>query len=292
MESGAVANDPVHGNDASETPDVTEAQQEYILGTDRVELERLRFQHQAWSEQLDRLLRAAGLREGDTVLDLGCGPGFTTCRLARFVGPRGRVIACDESAAFVGFLERAAAAASLTNVEARVGRVEDLDLAAASIDAAYGRWILSWLPQVDGVLARVAAALRPGGKLLLQEYLDWGAMKMLPANAAFDAAVDACMRSWAAGGGTIDISRELPALALRAGLTLESLEPVARTGRPGSAVWRWITEFFESYLPRLVERGTWSATERDACFGELRRLAAAGDAVLLAPLMADTVLRK
>ena len=80
---------------------MTTEQDEYILGTDPDELERLRFQHHVWVAPMHELLARAGLGAGQRVLDLGCGPGFTTLELAQFVGPTGRVVASDQSKRFL-----------------------------------------------------------------------------------------------------------------------------------------------------------------------------------------------
>ncbi|HEX6882503.1 MAG TPA: methyltransferase domain-containing protein [Planctomycetota bacterium] len=265
---------------------------EYLLGTDPVELERLRFQHQAWLGPLHELLERADLCAGARVLDLGCGPGLTTIELAQRVGPTGRVVACDQSARFLATLRQECARLGLAQVEPLESGVEALALPAASLDAAYARWLFCWLADPLPVLERVARALRPGGRLLLQEYLDWGAMQLLPHGPAFARAVEACLASWKAGGATISFAAEVPALAPRAGFTLEHLRPRARLGGVGSPEWRWLEEFFRSYLPRVVERGLMSRAELDAWSAEWAQRAAAGGSYVVAPTMADVILRR
>ena len=64
----------------------TDSKGEYRFGYSREELERLGYQHRVWVEANRRLLDRARLAEGSTVVDLGCGPGYTTLDLARAVG--------------------------------------------------------------------------------------------------------------------------------------------------------------------------------------------------------------
>src|SRR5690349_1662068 len=90
---------------------------EYILTTEPAEIERLRLQHHAWIERAYAIFRKGGIGEGDVVLDLGCGPGFTSFELARVVGARGRVIARDESARFLEWLAAERDRLGLANVE-------------------------------------------------------------------------------------------------------------------------------------------------------------------------------
>jgi ubiquinone/menaquinone biosynthesis C-methylase UbiE len=267
-------------------------EQQYILGTDAIELDRLRNQHVAWIERAYALLAQSGLRAGHTLLDLGCGPGFTTVELARLVGPTGRVIALDSSARFIEFLRAERERLALPQIEPRLGTAEQLDLPAASLDGAYARWLFCWLADPGTVMRAVADALRPGGVLVLQEYLDWGAKKLVPRSAAHDRVVAACMQSWAAGGATIDIGEHVPTLAARCGLVLEHFRPIARLGRVGSLEWRWLTEFYESYLPRLVERGLLQPRELEAWRRDWDARAAEGSSFCYTPTMVDAILRK
>lgn len=266
--------------------------EEYILGADAEELERLRFQHFAWLEHGLALWTRAGIHTGARVLDLGCGPGFTSFELARLVGPTGRVIARDRSARFLAFLDAESRRLGLTWIETSLGPVEELALDGANLDAAYARWLFCWLPDPASAVARTAAALRPGGVLVLQDYLDWAAMRLVPGSAPFDRAIAACMRSWAEGGGTIDVIGRLPELARAADLVVEDVRPVARLGAPGSLEWRWIGEFLASYLPKLVARGTFGADELAAFRADWHERSAAPSSRVLAPLMTDVVLRK
>jgi SAM-dependent methyltransferase len=267
-------------------------EKEYILTTEPAEIERLRLQHHAWIEQAYALFARAGLCAGQAVLDLGCGPGFTSFELATVVGPRGRVIARDESARFLEGLAAERDRRGLGWIEPSLGRVEDLELPPESLDAAYARWLFCWLAEPEVVLARVARALKPGGAVLLQEYLDWGRMKLLPRSRIFELGVEACMESWRQGGGTIDFGTLVPTLAAACSLEVEHFAPVARIGAVGSLEWRWIGGFFASYLPKLVERGEFSAADLDAWNVEWARRERAGEGYCYAPTMVDGVLRK
>ncbi|MEW6073389.1 MAG: methyltransferase domain-containing protein [Planctomycetota bacterium] len=268
------------------------AEPEYILGTDALELERLGFQHRVWARQAYALWERAGIRAGDAVLDLGCGPGFAAFDLAALVGPQGRVIAVDESERFLAHLTRERDRQNLRQIDPHPGRVEELDLPPGSFDAAYARWLFCWLAEPGVALARVARALRPGGVITLQEYIDWAAMALVPRSETFERAVAACMRSWHDGGGTIDIGTRLPTLAEECGLRVEHLGPIARLGRVGSLEWRWIGSFYASYLPRLVTRDRFGADELAAFTVEWDRRTREGTSWIHTPLMLDAILRK
>jgi SAM-dependent methyltransferase len=263
----------------------------YILGTDAVELERLRFQHHAWRKEAYALWELAGIGRGHVVADLGCGPGFATLDLAAIVGPEGRVIGRDASGRFLGHLVAEAERLGLAQVETSLGPIEELDLAPGRLDAAYARWLLCWLPDPGAALERVRRALAPGGVLALQDYIDWGAMKLVPPSPVFARAVAACLRSWELGGGTIDVGEHVPALAAERGFRVELLRPLARLGRVGSLEWGWLGQFFESYLPKLVPRGLLAAEELDAFRLDWSARTEAGASWCYTPTMVDVLLR-
>src|SRR6185436_11078143 len=75
--------------------------EDYVLGTGSDEAVRLGLQHRLWSAATHILWERAGIQPGQTVLDIGSGPGHASLDLAQIVGPAGRVIAVDESATFL-----------------------------------------------------------------------------------------------------------------------------------------------------------------------------------------------
>jgi ubiquinone/menaquinone biosynthesis C-methylase UbiE len=265
---------------------------EYILGTDREELERLRLQHAVWTEAQHELMDAGRLRAGERVLDLGCGPGFTSFELAQRVGPTGKVFASDQSARFLEFLRRESAHLGFTWIETVLGPVEELALPPASVDVAYGRWIFCWLADPLSALERVRVALKPGGRLLVQEYLNWSTMRAYPTTPACLRMVEAGLASWRDAGIAIDFAARLPELGPRAGFVVEHFRPRARLGGVGSMEWRWISEFYRVYYPKLVERGILSAQEYGDWKSDWARREREGGSWLATPTMADVVLRR
>ncbi len=249
-------------------------------------------QHAAWVEHAYQLFHRAGIGEGHSVVDLGCGPGFTTLELARCVGWKGRVVACDRSERFIAHVQELCRQQGIRNVETVLGDAEQLDLPPGSLDAAYARWLLCWVPDAGVIIERLARMVRPGGVLVFQEYLDWDAMKLLPVSAPFRAGVDACMRSWTAGNATINIAEHFPTLAARHGLDLEHFEPVSRLGKVGSLEWRWVMGFLRSYLPGLVNQGLMTREELAAFEADYQARNQKGKTYVLTPTMANVILRR
>lgn len=140
------------------------AEREYILGTDAVELERLRNQHQTWIEQAYVLFERAGLRAGQTLLDLGCGPGFTT-RLLHEVCAPGELVGLDASESFVAL----AAASEAPGLVYQVHDVTQMPFPGGAADLIHARLLLAHLREPEMLALRWLGALRPGGRLLLDE---------------------------------------------------------------------------------------------------------------------------
>jgi SAM-dependent methyltransferase len=230
----------------------------YPFGYGDEELRRLAEQHRVWKDENRRLLNRAGFGEGDTVVDLGCGPGFTTLDLARRVGPTGRIIAVDrDGERSIPRLREAADAAGFGNVEARVADLEHFDLPPESVDGVYGRWVLMYLPEREarGLATRIARWLRRGGACALAEFCNYRHIRIYPPIEHFRLVVEAFMRA-AAGdrGGNPEIGCVLPGVLDRAGLDVE-LGVATKAIRPATPEWSWPDTLFKQLLPTLVDKG-------------------------------------
>ena len=239
-------------------------EREYLLGTDDEELARLGFQHQLWAGEAAAAWTRAGFGPGQTLLDVGCGPGYATLDLARLVGPAGRVHGVDVSARFVAHLRARAAALGARNVTAEVLDLIVDDLPAASFDGAYARWVLCFVSDPAAVVRRVSTALRPGAALVVWDYMKYGGLAMSPGDPAFDRVFAAMEASWRATGGDGDVCRRVPRMMIDAGLEVVHIEPCVRPARPGDPLWQWPRTFYSNFLPILVRGGFITQADADA----------------------------
>jgi SAM-dependent methyltransferase len=92
-------------------------ERDYVLGTHDEEIARLGLQHRVWRPRALDAWRRAGFTVGQTLLDVGCGPGHATLDLAEMVGPTGRVVAVDRSRRFLEALDAGRRRQGLENID-------------------------------------------------------------------------------------------------------------------------------------------------------------------------------
>jgi ubiquinone/menaquinone biosynthesis C-methylase UbiE len=119
---------------------------------------------------VERVVAEAGVRPGQRVVDLGCGSGQLSLRLAPLAGS---VLAVDVSQAMVELLERNALQLGVANVEGRAVPVEHLELPPGSVDVVVSNYALHHLRDPDKAVAVRAAArwLAPGGRLVIGDMM-------------------------------------------------------------------------------------------------------------------------
>ena len=123
----------------------------------------------------------AALRPGEVVLDLGAGGGFDVFIAGRKVGPTGRVIGVDMTPEMLAKARRNIAAyrerTGLNNVEFRLGEIEHLPVADASVDAIISNCVINLSPDKPQVWREIARVLKPGGRVA---FSDLALLKPLP----------------------------------------------------------------------------------------------------------------
>jgi SAM-dependent methyltransferase len=160
----------------------------------------------------------ASLKPGEVVLDLGAGGGFDCFVAGPKVGASGRVIGVDMTPDMLSKARRNLAAytaqSGLSNVEFRLGEIENLPVADASVDVVISNCVLNLSPDKPRVWQEIARVLKPGGRVAVS---DLALLRPLPESVRADLeALVGCV----AGAVLIEETRAMAAAAGLADIVL------------------------------------------------------------------------
>jgi len=185
----------------------------------------------------------AALRPGETVLDLGSGAGFDCFLAASRVGRAGRVIGVDMTPEMVTKARDNARRVQATNVDFRLGEIEHLPVADASVDVIISNCVINLAPDKGAVFREAIRVLKPGGRIAISDVV---ATRSIPAELA--ASVEA-LTGCVAGAAKIE---EMTGLLRDAGFEGVKVEPRSDS----QAIIRQCMPGAESYLASARIEGT------------------------------------
>jgi ubiquinone/menaquinone biosynthesis C-methylase UbiE len=138
---------------------------------DRLHLKMISLIHDTmygWFVEPNAWLNSAGLKQGMTVLEVGCGPGFFTIPAGKIVGTTGQLYTLDINPAAIERVRRKAQLSELKNIEAFQADACKTGLPDQSIDLAFLFGILHALKDLDTVLLEMHRVLKNDGILSVQ----------------------------------------------------------------------------------------------------------------------------
>jgi SAM-dependent methyltransferase len=223
-----------------------------------------------------------GLGPGWRCADVGAGTGSVARLFAQRVGPSGQVLAVDLDTRF------------LEPLATGVIEVEQADLTltplpSGSFDLVHARLLLEHLPVRARLLRELAAAVRPGGWLLVEDF-DWVTAGLVDPPSAVHEKVSNAVRSvFAAHGYDAQYGRRLPRAMAAAGLreVVTRIDARQVDADPGAGVPQWEL-LVHQLAPAMLAQGL--VTPAD--LADFRALCHDGDTVLFAPLMVSVAGRR
>jgi len=267
------------------TPD----EDDYVLGTNDEEIQRLGLQHRVWRPAMLDCWQRAGVTSGSRVLDVGAGPGYATLDLAEIVGPRGAVVAIERSARFAEAARRRCQLQGLAPVKVHELDLMTDELPPESFDAIWCRWVASFVPRPSLLIRKLAGLARPGTVAIFHEYIDYSTWRLAPRCERLEEFVQEVMGSWRAAAGEPDVALALPTLLRTEGFAVRSAVPKVFCIGPASPIWRWPASFVATNLDRLVALQrvdrAWAESVREA----FAQAEARPDSLMITPMVLEIV---
>lgn len=233
---------------------MTDKSEEYVLGVNDYELERLQFQHGVWKEITDGFFDKIGVKKGWKVLDVGSGPGFVSFDLRNRVGSTGAVTALEQSDMYLNYFRSECEKNSWDNMYAVLSSVENTGLLDNQYDLIFVRWVIAFVPDPDLFLDKLIASLKPGGIVAFMDYAYEG-LALYPRGGAFENMPETVRAYWRHGGGDPYIGAKLPLMFKKRNIKVTEFYPVAQAGGPSSGVFRWADKFFTVHIQQMVNMG-------------------------------------
>jgi SAM-dependent methyltransferase len=261
----------------------------YLLGDGATESARLRAQARLWDPTALALFDRLRIREGWRVLELGPGNGSLHRELRRRV--KGPVDIVEPSGVFRDRIAALARRDRLGTGQVWASTLADAELPGLAYDLIFARWVFLFLPDPAARIQQLAAALRPGGLLAIEDY-ERNTLRMLPTPPAWDAFLAADHAYFASQGGHASIAGLLPGYYRQAGLTLVEMTPTVKTGHPGSPVWRWLSAYFLGVMNQLGGRAGFRPADAAQLSRSWRAAARSPASFLIGPTVVDVVGRK
>ncbi len=244
----------------------------YILATGDEGEHRLELVHSVHGPDTEKLLERAGIRPGLRAADIGSGIGVVSCWMARNVAPGGEVVGVDISEEQVRVAARRAAQMKIDNVTFVTATSDATGLERASFDLVYARFLLMHLPNPEATLNEMAALLRPGGTLVVEDG-DFEGPYCSPRSSAYERCFELYRAGVRLSGADPLIGLRLTNMVLNAGFSrcdVSIAQPVLREGEAKRLPEWTLVEARD----KLIEAGLTTDEEITAIAVQLRRLAA------------------
>ncbi len=225
---------------------VTDTLDDAVLASIATRLE-VRGQHPVFVRMLDEYLDAMGIDNAGHVIDLGCGTGVASRRIAHRSEFSGHVTGVDRSPFLIAAATRLAGDENLAGrIDFRVGDTQSLDLGADEFDAVVAHTLISHVERPAAVLAEIARVAKPGGSIGIFDgdyaSLTFGHPDPEQGKRDDDALIAAIVTN-------PRVMRQMPVLVRDAGLELVASFPYILAEVGAADFWRPAIESFRKLMP-------------------------------------------
>lgn len=265
---------------------------DYVLGTHDEEIERLGLQHRVWLPHASDAWRRGGFTTGQTIVDLGSGPGYASIEFARMVGPDGRVIAIERSERFLAHLEERKTELGLPQIQAIQADLDEPLPSGIAADRLWCRWVCAFVRYPRELILRLGRVIKPGGIVVFHEYGEYKSWRRIPDSPELNEFVDLVMQTWRADGGEPDIGRSIPAWLHQSGFDVLSVKPIVEVLTPADAMWQWPQAFVRVGTERLRSLGVLEAARADEIRRTLENAETLPRVWMTTPLVLEIVAKK
>jgi SAM-dependent methyltransferase len=269
---------------------MTQGHDHYMLRGGLEAEERLRILGRAMYPTTAALFDRVGIVRGMRCLDVGCGSGAVTRELARRAGPAGRVVGIDIDRTVLELARQDTEREGTSGIEYREGNVMTAAL-APEYDAIYARFVLTHMADPAAAASRIAAGLRPGGVLIVED-IDFNGSFCHPPSAAYDRYTELYTKTARARGVDPNIGPCLPQLLVAAGckrVRMNVVQPAAMRPDGHEGDIKLVTPLtLENIADSSIADGLATSEEIDSVLDELYRLAVDSTTVLALPRIVQT----
>lgn len=260
--------------------------EDYLLGVNVTELERLRFQHGVWGSVTNAFFDRLNLGEGWKCLDVGAGPGFVAMDLRSRIGHTGEVTALEPSQFYLDWFRGEVEKRNWTNIKFILGTAEDATLPEQYYDLIFVRWVIAFVAVPEKFLVQLLKSLRPAGVIAFQDYYYEG-LSVFPRGGAFDEMPGVVKAYYKSVGGDPYITGSLPGLLRKHGLQLIDFTPHSVAGGPKSDIMEWAHRFFTTHMQAMIGTGAATQAQGDAMLKDWHAHRNNPDALFFSPIVVD-----
>lgn len=242
----------------------------YLLGRAEAEEIRLKRQIANLAPDSDAQFDKIGIKLGEHVVDLGCGPGGVLHLLGKRVGPTGSVLGLERSGHFVEQARRFVNDHGLAHVEVREGDAYDTGLPRQSFDGAHMRLVLVNVPEPERIVREMVALVRPGGWVASFE-ADYFAHICDPPLPAWTHLLDAYTSYTRTQGIDIFVGRRIHRLFREAGVEDIRVDAIMHVYPPGHDRRPILRDFITNVRDKLIGGGFITVSELERDMADLER---------------------